>query len=84
MHSIEWTTKSRKQLKKIDNSKRGAIISAVETLKKFPDVQNVKTLSNHKFSYRLRVGRYRVFFSALTTIKVIRIDEVKKRDEQTY
>jgi mRNA-degrading endonuclease RelE of RelBE toxin-antitoxin system len=44
----------------------------------------VKRLSNHPYEYRLRVGRYRVFFDFHSTVRIIRIEEVKKRDERTY
>lgn len=44
----------------------------------------IKPIFNHEYSYRLRVGRYRVFFEFTREIKIIRIEEVKKRDEHTY
>lgn len=34
--------------------------------------------------YRLRVGRYRIFFSNDDAISIITIEEVKKRDDRTY
>ena len=84
MNSIEWTKKARKQLKKIDHSDQKTVYDAVGALAYFPNCTNVKQLVNHQYPYRLRIGRYRVFFDALTTIKIIRIEEVKKRDERTY
>ena len=36
------------------------------------------------YDFRLRVGRYRVFFDFDGQIKIIAIQEVKKRDERTY
>jgi len=51
----------------------------------WPECQNVKHLVNHEYQYRLRVGRYRVFFDTSgDTITIITIQEVKKRDEHTY
>ncbi|MNO07198.1 hypothetical protein D3C81_2292950 [compost metagenome] len=49
-----------------------------------PDCQNVKVLSNHQYGYRLRVGNYRVLFDWDGGIKVVAVQEVKKRDERTY
>ena len=49
-----------------------------------PDVINVKSLTHHEYGYRLRVGNYRVLFDWDGTIKVVSIQEVKKRDERTY
>jgi len=48
------------------------------------ECSNVKALTNHTYDYRLRVGRYRVFFNADTTVEIVAIEEVKKRDERTY
>ncbi|MHC8385012.1 type II toxin-antitoxin system RelE family toxin [Pseudomonas sp. LB3P14] len=49
-----------------------------------PDVGNVKALVGHSYAYRLRVGSYRVMFDWDDAIKVVSIQEVKKRDERTY
>lgn len=49
-----------------------------------PNVQNIKALSNHRYGYRLRVGNYRVMFDWDGAIKIVNIEEVKKRDEHTY
>jgi len=85
MYKIYWKAKAQKQLLKISSLKdREAIYGAVETLKEFPNCRNVKALTNHKQGYRLRVGRYRVMFDADTEVNIIDIEEVKKRDDQTY
>jgi len=39
---------------------------------------------NHPCGYRLRVGNYRVLFDFAGSIKLVRIEEVGKRDERTY
>jgi mRNA-degrading endonuclease RelE of RelBE toxin-antitoxin system len=49
-----------------------------------PNCQNVKALVNNQYPYRLRVGNYRVFFDFDDTLKIVSIEEVKKRDEHTY
>ena len=49
-----------------------------------PDVINVKKLINHSHGYRLRVGDYRVLFDWESGIKIVSVQEVKKRDERTY
>ena len=41
-------------------------------------------LVNHAHGYRLRVGNYRVFFDFDVAIRIVSIEEVRKRDEQTY
>jgi len=85
MYSIDWKPKARKQLFKIkDISVQKRIIDAVDTLVDFPKCPSIKRLENHRHQYRLRVGGYRVLFDARTSIRIIEIQEVKKRDEHTY
>lgn len=82
MNEIKWHKKAIRQLRKIkDSSIRIKIHSAVDALKSFPNCQNVKKLTNRD-TYRLRVGDWRVFFTA--DLRIVYIEEVKKRNEKTY
>lgn len=84
MHCIEWTRTTAKQLRKLDPPRQVQVRDAVSSLAAFPDCKNVKQLTNHQCHYRLRTGCYRVFFDHESSIRIIRIEEVKKRDERTY
>ncbi len=84
MYSINWSNRAKKQLRKIDHKEQGTIIDAVDTLEAFPDTKNVIALTKHEYGYRMRVGNYRILFDADTTVQIIEIQQVKKRDEQTY
>lgn len=85
MYIIDWKNKAQKQLAKISGREtRDAIYDTAQTLCNFPAVEHVKKLTNHKYQYRLRVGRYRVFFDVSDTVRIIHIEEVKKRDDRTY
>lgn len=84
MNTINWTRKAVKQLLKLHSRHQVQIRDAVSGLKDIPDVVNIKSLTDHDFGYRLRVGNYRVLFDWDGTIKVVSIQEVKKRDERTY
>lgn len=86
MNNIRWQEKAWKQIKKVGDRKTiERILSAVKGLATFPDCRNIKALTNHQYPYRLRVGDWRVFFSVLNgEITIILIEEVKKRDENTY
>ncbi len=44
----------------------------------------MKDLSIHPHTYRVRVSSNRVFFEFDGAVKIITIEEVKKRDERTY
>jgi mRNA-degrading endonuclease RelE of RelBE toxin-antitoxin system len=85
MYDIEWESKARKQLAKIDGkATRDELYDSAERLSDLQNVEQVKKLTNHKYGYRLRVGRYRVFFDVDDSVRIIYIEEVKKRDDRTY
>ncbi|TAL78806.1 MAG: type II toxin-antitoxin system RelE/ParE family toxin [Burkholderiaceae bacterium] len=84
MYNINWSTKSRKQFKRIDRHDRLEILDAVDTLQDLPNAKNVLALTKHKYDYRLRVGNYRILFDADSEVKIVAIQEVKRRDGNTY
>lgn len=85
MNTINWTPKAAKQLRKLDAPAQVAIRDEVKAkLSVFPRCTGVKHLTNHAYPYRLRVGDYRVFFEFDGGVKLVSIEEVKKRDERTY
>ncbi|WP_269499637.1 type II toxin-antitoxin system RelE family toxin [Castellaniella sp. S9] len=84
MYAINWSNKAKKQLRKIDRKEQGTIIGAVDELENFPNAKNVIALTKHEYGFRMRVGNYRVLFDADTTVRIIEIQQVRKRDEQTY
>jgi len=82
MKSIVWKNRALRQLRKIRGRKtRSDIYTAVGTLKHFPDCPNVKKVKTTEL-FRLRVGRWRVFFTE--SLEIVTVEEVKKRDERTY
>ncbi len=82
MKRIEWKRRALRQLRKIKDQKTKEIIyDAVSALQDFPNCSNIKKLRNSR-EYRLRVGKWRVFFTESLTI--LYIEEVKKRNERTY
>jgi mRNA-degrading endonuclease RelE of RelBE toxin-antitoxin system len=47
-------------------------------------VAGVKHLTNSAIGYRLRVGNWRVLFDFDGAVRIVTIEEVKKRNERTY
>ena len=84
MNTVKWSMKATKQLLKIGKADQISIKDAAGNLSAMPDCTNVKALSNHAHQYRLRVGRYRVFFNFDGVVRIVYIEEVRKRDERTY
>ena len=84
MNSIYWTTKATKQVRKLDRPMRITILDAIEDLGHMPNCRQVRALANHAYGYRLRVGNYRVLFDWDGAIRIVAIQEVRRRDEGTY
>ncbi len=51
-----------KDLKKIDHKDKEMIHAKIVELSNFPDVSNIKKLTNFEPAYRLRAGDYRILF----------------------
>jgi mRNA-degrading endonuclease RelE of RelBE toxin-antitoxin system len=85
VNSINWQPKALRQLRKIDPQAGKQIRAAVTTeLADLSKARNVKSLTNHEYGYRLRVGSYRVFFEFDGTVRIVSVEEVRRRDERTY
>lgn len=86
MNTINWKPKALKQMRKIPTTEGAIIRQRVNVeLIDLSEARNVKALTNHQYTYRLRVGRYRVFFDVQGgDVTIVTIEEVKKRDDHTY
>jgi mRNA interferase RelE/StbE len=85
MNEIRWKPKAAKQANKIkEPTARQEIFDGIQALANFPNCAEVKALRNHEYSYRLRIGSYRVFFEFDGKVHIVSIEEVRKRNERTY
>lgn len=85
MMNVIWQAKAMKQLKKIgDRTVQGRVLTATRGLADFPACSNFKRLTNHAYTHRLHVGNWRILFNLFEEISIASIEEVKKRDENTY
>jgi mRNA interferase RelE/StbE len=63
-----------KDLKKIDKIDKSRIHQKILELEQFPNISNVKKLTNFEPAYRVRVGDYRILFDVIgDTIEIGRI-----------
>lgn len=82
---ITWHPRALRQLRKIETRHERQIRAAVNAeLVDLTHARHVKALTNHTYGYRLRVGDYRVFFDFDGAIRIVCIEEIRKRDERTY
>jgi mRNA interferase RelE/StbE len=68
---IELRGSAIKDLKKIDTHDKQRLHEAIRRLVEFPEVPNIKKLTNFEPSYRLRVGDYRILFDVVGHAVVI-------------
>ena len=76
---IEIRKSAIKDLKNISEPFKSKIHKKLLELKNFPNIQNIKKLTNFEPAYRLRIGDYRVLFDIKNdTIIIGRILHRKK------
>jgi mRNA interferase RelE/StbE len=72
----------KKDIKKIEISHLKGIKKEIELLKDFPNVKNLKKLTNHPVAdFRLKVGKYRVLFDVDKKNQRIEILKIANRSE---
>jgi len=62
---IEIRKSAIKDLKHISEPYKSKLHAKILELKAFPNLQNIKKLTNFEPAYRLRVGNYRVLFDVV-------------------
>ncbi len=77
--TIQIDDKAFKDLSKIHKQEVKKILSKIELLEDYPDVANIKKLTNFEPPYRLRVGNYRVLFDIEDN--VITVYRIKHRSK---
>jgi mRNA-degrading endonuclease RelE of RelBE toxin-antitoxin system len=82
---IEWTAKAIKQVEKFRNNQlKQRLFTTVETFANGGHV-DIIALTSHQYTHRIRVGDYRILLTiADNEIEISYIQEVKKRDDNTY
>lgn len=77
MNTIEYENKALKQMKRLPKDISTTIVKAIQKLIDYPNWQglDIKALNSHKYNYRLRVTRYRVFFD---------IEKLKTKNDEIY
>ena len=59
---VDILKKAQKDISKLDKSIIREILLSIKYLENYPDVSNIKKLTNFKPIYRKRVGNYRILF----------------------
>ena len=82
MFKLVYSGSILKDLKRISRSNLPKIKTGIEELKNFPDISNIKHLTNHNIAeYRLRIGNYRVLFDVDWNNKEIHVLKIGHRKD---
>lgn len=68
---IELRKSAIKDLKSISEPYKTQLHNKILELQKFPNLQNIKKLTNFEPAYRLRAGNYRVLFDVVEDTIII-------------
>ncbi|MGI8425069.1 MAG: type II toxin-antitoxin system RelE family toxin [Actinomycetota bacterium] len=80
-YRIEWKQWAQKELKKLGKGVVSRILKAVEDLAEKPHPRGGRKLMGTDYTYRIRVGEYRVVYSLHETALIIEVVRVGHRKE---
>ncbi len=80
-YKIRWQKSALKALYKIDSRYVPTIISAIESLPENPFPTGYKKLAGSEFSFRIRIGNYRVVYELFNNELIIEIVRVAHRKD---
>jgi mRNA interferase RelE/StbE len=80
-YKLEWKNSAYKELQKLPRTMITRVVAAVSELSNNPFPHGVKKLVGSEFSYRIRVGDYRVVYEVIENRLVIEIVRVRHRKD---
>lgn len=80
-YKIEWKNSAYKELQKLPRAMITRVVAAVSDLSNDPFPHGVKKLVGSEFSYRIRVGDYRVVYEVFENRLIIEIVRVRHRKD---
>jgi mRNA interferase RelE/StbE len=80
-YRIEWKQSARKELRKVVKAAIPKILEAAAALAENPHPTGSKKLRGSEYTYRIRVGDYRVVYSVYSKVLVIEIVKVGHRKD---
>ena len=80
-YKIEWKNSAYKELQKLPRPMIPKVVAAVSDLSNDPRPQGAKKLAGSEYSYRIRIGDYRVVYEIFDNKLVIEIVRVRHRKD---
>ena len=80
-YKVEWKNSAYKELQKLPRPIITRVVAAVSELSDEPFPHGVKKLVGSEFSYRIRIGDYRVVYEVFESRLIIEIVRVRHRKD---
>jgi mRNA interferase RelE/StbE len=80
-YRIEWKRSAIKDLRKLPKDMLSKITAKVGDLQNDPYPDGVRKLTGSKYTYRIRLGKYRVVYNVLGDILIIEIIRIAHRKD---
>lgn len=80
-YKVEWKNSAYKELQKLPRPIITRVVAAVSELSNEPFPHGVKKLVGSEFSYRMRIGDYRVVYEVIADRLIIEIVRVRHRKD---
>ena len=80
-YKVEWKNSAYKELQKLPRPIITRVVAAVSELSNEPFPHGVKKLIGSEFSYRIRIGDYRVVYEDFESRLIIEIIRVRHRKD---
>ncbi len=80
-YKIEWKNSAYKELQKLPRPMIVKVVAAVSDLANDPFPHRVKKLVGSEYTYRIRIGDYRVVYEVLENRLIIEIVRVRHRKD---
>ena len=79
LYKITWKNSARNELKKLGREVIPKILEAVESLATNPFPARVRKILGSEYTYRIRVGDYRIVYNIISSTLVIEVIRVGHR-----
>jgi mRNA interferase RelE/StbE len=80
-YKIEWKQSAQKEIRKLEKKTISRILQTIATLSENPYPSGNRKLHGAEYTYRLRVGDYRIIYSVFSDILTIEIVRIGHRKE---
>jgi mRNA interferase RelE/StbE len=80
-YKVEWKNSAYKELQKLPRPTIARVVAAVSELSEEPFPHGVKKLVGSEYSYRIRVGDYRVVYEVFRYKLIIEIVRIRHRKD---